>query len=130
MDVTFTVDSASTQYLAQNVEVIREWLGKRKRLWTDENVQFTKGYHLRFIVTGNVVEIATGTKAVRELQADLEDSSKTVQVTVDGNQYEVVSTMDSSTLYATTYGSRSDNDIVECITKSKVQRGELAKFDK
>ena len=130
MDVTFTVDSASTTYLAQNVEVERIWLGKRRELANRSNVIFTDGYHLRFTVQGQVIEIETGAKAVRSLQLDLEDPSKDVKVTVDGNQYDVVSTMTNSTLYALTYGSRSDSDIVECITKNKVNRTELEKYDK
>lgn len=128
MSVIFTISSTDYEYIAESVEVERVWLGKRRELADRSNVVFTDGYHLKFSVRGDQFEGAT--KDARELQLDLEDADETVQIIVNGAQYEVVSTMESSTLYATRYGARSDEDIVECITVDKVNRTELEKFTK
>lgn len=128
MSVIFTISSTDYEYRAESVEVERVWLGKRRELADRSNAIYTDGYHLKFTVRGDQFE--GGSKDPRELQLDLEDSAVTVQITINGAQYEVVSTMESSTLYATRYGARSDADIVECITKDKVNRTELEKFTK
>lgn len=128
MSVIFTISSTNYEYRAESVEVQRVWLGKRRELADRSNKIFTDGYYLKFTVRGDQLEGAT--KDPRDLQLDLEDETETVQITVNGAQYEVVSTMESSTLYATRYGARSDEDIVECITVNKVNRLELEKFTK
>lgn len=128
MSVTFTISATNYVYTAESVEVERVWLGKRRELADRSNAIFTDAYHLKFTVRGDQFE--GGTKDSRELQLDLEDSAVTVQITVNGAQYEVVSTMESSILYSTRYGARSDEDIVECITVNKVNRLELEKFTK
>lgn len=128
MSVIFTISAVDYEYRAESVQVERVWLGKRRELADRINKVFTDGYYLKFTVRSDEFEGAT--KDARELQLDLEDSTETVQITVNGAQYEVVSTMESSTLYATRYGARSDEDIVECITKNKVNRLELEKFTK
>lgn len=128
MSVIFTISSTDYEYIAESVEVERVWLGKRRELADRSNKVFTDGYHLKFTVRSDQFE--GGGKDARELQLDLEDEGEAVQITVNGAQYEVVSTMESSTLYATRYGARSDEDIVECITVDKVNRLELEKFTK
>lgn len=128
MSVIFTISSTDYEYRAESVEVERVWLGKRRELADRSNKIFTDGYHLKFTVRGDQLEGST--KDPRDLQLDLEDETETVQITVNGAQYEVVSTMESSMLYATRYGARSDEDSVECITVDKVNRLELEKFTK
>lgn len=128
MSVTFTILATNYVYTAESVQVERVWLGKRRELADRSNKIFTDGYYLKFTVRGDEFEGAS--KDARELQLDLEDETETVQITVNGAQYEVVSTMESSVLYATRYGARSDEDIVECITVNKVNRLELEKFTK
>lgn len=126
--VVFQVGADSYNYRAESVELQRVWLGKRRELADRSNKIFTDGYYLKFTISGDVLEGST--KDPRELQLDLEDPTKEVHITVNGHQYEVVSTMESSTLYALRYGARSDSDVVECITKNKVNRTELEKFTK
>lgn len=128
MSVIFTKGSDQFEYRAESVEVERVWIGKRRELADRSNRVFTDGYYLKFVVRSD--EFEGSSLDARELQLDLEDENETVQITVNGAQYEVVSTMESSTLYATRYGARSDEDIVECITKDKVNRSELEKFTK
>lgn len=129
-DVTFYVDSTETSYFAETVEVDKVWLGKRRQLSDYSNRIYTDGYHLRFRIAGDVIELSTGSNSIRNLQLDLDDNSKTVEVEIDGNRLEVLSTMDESQLYSTEYGGRSDPDLIECITKSKLTRTQVIEFDK
>lgn len=128
MSVIFTISSTNYEYRAESVEVERVWLGKRRELADRSNRVFTDGYHLKFTVRGDQLEGST--KDPRELQLDLEDETETVDIKINGQTYTVVSTMESSVLYSTRFGARSDEDIIECITKNKVTRTDLENFTK
>lgn len=127
-NVTFTVDGVDTVYIAERVNVTREWVGKRRRLADRTNIIFTDGYHLIFEIFSEDIEIESGTNKIRSLMTDLEDPAKTVTVKVKDQAHEVISDMNEEVVFETEFGTRRDSDIIRCITKDVV--ADLTEFEK
>lgn len=127
-NVTFNVDGSNYSYIAQNVRVEREWVGKRRRMATRENIIYTEGYHLIFEVSGEEIEQVGGTtKDVHTLQTDLEDPAKTVTINVDSVDHAVISDMEGGVIFETEYGTRRNSETIRCITKELI--ADLTEFE-
>lgn len=137
IDVTPSGSAVSShEYVARNVRVFLQKTGKVRTLADNSNFFRIDAYHLVFVLDGSDVDQLSGTtKDSRSIQLDLEDPEGfTVELYPDSSQSKkftvVGSDLSDQNLFAMTNMVRTDEDSIQCTTKSPVNRTDIEFFVK
>lgn len=130
--------ATSREYIAASVQIQKLWQGQS---WmTSDGVRRvnTRFRHLVFTLSGSDIDQVSNTGNLRDpilLQEDLlDEDGYTVELYPDADQTKKFTVIawdpGGELLTEFDHGSRSDEDIITCITKNKVSRTDVEWFRK